>query len=192
MVTHARVLPAFCDTLINQDSERQFILIINAWAGLHETCSITLGVKVAYALVLAASASIRSASVAATLHAGIIIAIHKNDPQVAPHRGPTHQSQWLSQLSATREGPKLRVGLMEQPVIGMRTTCAINTAKPMGKGARLNWPEDNKRIKSKKEIWVSDAQQKSAAEDGPSQRRQMKLTFIVVTNEAVLVVLNEN
>ena len=40
---------------------------------------------------------------------------------VAPVHGPSHQSQWCSQELATREGPKERVGLMEQPVMGMQT-----------------------------------------------------------------------
>ena len=70
--------------------------------------------------------------------AGERIKAHRRLAIVAPVSGPTHQIQWLSQLSATRDGPKLRVGLIEQPVKGMRFTCAMNTAKPMGIGARLS------------------------------------------------------
>ena len=40
-------------------------------------------------------------------------------------------------ILADLQGPKLRVGLIEQPVIGMQTTWARKTARPIGIGARF-------------------------------------------------------
>ena len=45
----------------------------------------------------------------------VLIPSHATDATKDPSRGPTHQIQWLAHEPATREGPKLRVGLMLQP-----------------------------------------------------------------------------
>ena len=65
------------------------------------------------------------------------MAPHESAARSDPVSGPAHQIQWLSQVFETRAGPKLRVGLIEQPVIGMAMTCARKTARPIAIGARF-------------------------------------------------------
>mmetsp|Transcript_28156 Transcript_28156/g.63733 ORF Transcript_28156/g.63733 Transcript_28156/m.63733 type:complete len:284 (+) Transcript_28156:273-1124(+) len=68
---------------------------------------------------------------------------HSRHARLDPVRGANQKIQWWSHVPETTAGPNERVGLMLQPVMGMQTTWARNTASPMASGARvclLAWP----------------------------------------------------